>query len=52
MGENRIGVIPDGAPIGQMIFHLLDAPTELPFTGKYQDQPQRPVAAIEECASR
>ena len=40
--------IPAGAPIGQLIFHLLDVPTELPYAGKYQDQPQRPVEAIRE----
>lgn len=37
-----------GAPIAQMIFHVLDQPTDYPYAGKYQDQPQRPVEAIEE----
>lgn len=37
-----------GSPIGQMIFHLLDQPTARPYAGKYQDQPQRPVEAINE----
>lgn len=41
-------VIPAGAPIAQMEFGLLDASTEQAYAGKYQDQPQRPVAAIEE----
>lgn len=41
-------VIPAGAPIGQMEFAQLDEPTEQPYAGKYQDQPQRPVGAIEE----
>lgn len=40
--------IPAGAPIAQLIFELLDAPTEQPYAGKYQDQPQEPVAAKEE----
>lgn len=41
-------VIPAEAPIGQMEFALLDAPTEHPYAGKYQDQPQRPVEALME----
>lgn len=28
-----------GAPIAQIIFHLLDEPTDLPYSGKYQNQP-------------
>lgn len=40
--------VPAGAPIGQLIFHVLDEPTERPYEGKYQDQPQRPVEALEE----
>ena len=36
------------SPIGQMEFVLLDQPTEAPYAGKYQDQPQRPVSAIKE----
>lgn len=35
-----------GQPIGQLVFHLLDVPTELPYVGKYQDQPDRPVHSI------
>jgi dCTP deaminase len=42
--------IPAGAPIAQMIFHRLDAPTESPYRGKYQDQPQKPVPALDEGA--
>ena len=41
-------VVPAGAPIGQLIFHLLDQPTELPYAGKYQDQPQVPVPTLRE----
>lgn len=41
-------IIAAGSPIGQLIFHLLDQPTDRPYTGKYQDQPQRPVEAISE----
>lgn len=40
--------IPPRSPIAQMEFALLDAPTDQPYTGKYQDQPQRPVEAISE----
>ena len=29
-----------GAPIAQVIFHLLDEPTDQPYAGKYQDQKQ------------
>jgi len=46
-GDGQV-VIPAGAPIGQMEFAKLDQPTELPYSGKYQDQPQVPVGAIEE----
>lgn len=35
-------------PIAQMIFMWLDKPTDQPYSGKYQDQPQMPVAALEE----
>lgn len=35
-----------GSPIAQMVFHVLDYPTQEPYTGKYQSQPQGPVAAI------
>lgn len=34
-----------GQPIAQIVFELLDEPTEAPYTGKYQDQEQRPVEA-------
>ncbi len=37
-----------GSPIAQIIFHLLDEPTELPYQGKYQDQAAEAVAAIYE----
>jgi dCTP deaminase len=46
-GPNRLE-IPAGAPIAQIIFELLDEPTEQPYTGRYQNQPPEPVAAIEE----
>lgn len=32
-----------GQPIAQVIFELLDQPTERPYKGKYQDQPNEPV---------
>lgn len=31
-----------GSPIAQVIFHILDEPTDTPYTGKYQDQGPRP----------
>ena len=41
--------IPAGAPIAQIILCRLDEPTEQPYgSGKYQNQPSRPVAAIME----
>lgn len=41
-------VIPAGAPIAQIIFQLLDEPTEAPYSGKYQDQRTGAVEAIYE----
>ncbi|MCI0563467.1 MAG: hypothetical protein MN733_33750 [Nitrososphaera sp.] len=35
-----------GTPIAQIIFHWLDEPAEQPYNGKYQNQPNVPVAAI------
>lgn len=35
-----------GQPIAQLIFHQLDMPTTMPYTGKYQDQGSEPVSAI------
>lgn len=37
-----------GTPIAQVMFKMLDEPTEQQYTGKYQGQPNRPVAAIME----
>ena len=37
-----------GDPICQIVFHLLVEPTELPYSGKYQNQINQPVPAIEE----
>lgn len=34
-----------GMPIAQIVFHRLDAPTELPYEGRYQDQEAGPQAA-------
>lgn len=39
-------VVPAGAPIAQIILHLLDEPTEHPYDGKYQDQPAGAVNSI------
>lgn len=35
--------IPEGSPIAQVKFHRLSEPTEQPYRGKYQDQPNEPV---------
>lgn len=35
----------EGDPLCQVKFEFLDAPTALPYSGKYQDQPVRPVPA-------
>ena len=35
-----------GTPIAQVVFHTLDQPTDLPYTGKYQDQKAGPVKAM------
>jgi dCTP deaminase len=48
-GPNTIR-IEAGSPIAQILFELLDEPTEQPYAGKYQNQPPEPVAAIEENA--
>lgn len=37
-----------GQPIAQFVFHKLSSPTNKPYTGKYQDQPNRVVEAVME----
>lgn len=37
--------IPAGAPIAQVVFMRLDEPTEIPYSGKYQDQEAGPQEA-------
>lgn len=37
-----------GNPIAQIVFHMLDEPTDHPYRGKYQDQPAGPQSAIDE----
>lgn len=34
-----------GTPIAQVVFHFLDEPTDVGYTGKYQDQPRGPQEA-------
>ena len=34
-----------GMPIAQIVFHLLDEPTDTPYAGKYQDQQRGPQQA-------
>lgn len=35
-----------GMPIAQIIFHILDKPTDQPYNGKYQNQAEGPQPAI------
>lgn len=35
----------EGTGICQVVFHYLDAPTDQPYAGKYQDQPRGPQVA-------
>jgi len=44
----RPRLIRAGTPIGQVEFAWLDTATDRPYSGKYQDQPARPVPAIYE----
>lgn len=44
-GRNTL-ILDEGMPIAQIIWHLLAEPTERPYTGKYQNQENRPVSAI------
>ena len=36
-------IIPAGEPIAQIVFELLDEPTEQPYLGRYQDHPNVPM---------
>ena len=38
--------IPSGSPIAQVIFEMLDEPTDRPYDGKYQDAPKGITHAI------
>jgi dCTP deaminase len=40
--------VEEGDPIAQLVFCRLDQPTDLPYSGKYQDQGRDPQPAIEE----
>ena len=46
-GEQAI-TLTRGMPIAQIVFMQMDEPTENPYNGKYQDQPEGPQEAIEE----
>ena len=41
-GPNKVHIA-RGDPLVQIVFWRLDAPTLRPYTGKYMDQPRRPV---------
>lgn len=49
--SRQIIFIKRGDPIAQIIFHMLDEPTELPYRGKYQNQSKGPQEAIDELPS-
>lgn len=38
--------LPIGSPIAQIVFHILDEPTEMPYNGRYQDQAAGPQPHI------
>jgi dCTP deaminase len=38
----------EGDPLCQIKFEFLDQPTNIPYAGKYQDQPAEPVPARRE----
>ena len=40
----------EGDPIAQLMFHRLEEPTERPYTGKYQNQPDQAVPAMNEAS--
>lgn len=44
--SNELLTIPIGAPIAQIVFHLMDHEAEAPYAGKYQDQANEPVKSI------
>jgi len=46
-GDARLKIIA-GSPIAQVVFHILDKPTELPYSGKYQNQSAGSQPAIME----
>ena len=39
-------IIYEGTGICQVVFHYLDAPTDQPYDGKYNNQPRGPQPAI------
>jgi dCTP deaminase len=44
--SDRELVLKQGDPICQIVFHFLSSDTDRGYSGKYQDQPKRPVGAI------
>ena len=44
LGNHSFELFP-GMPIAHLVFHLLDQPTDIPYTGKYQDQAAGPQVA-------
>lgn len=46
--SSKIIPISYGSPIAQIVFHQLDSRTQLPYSGKYQNQPNHPVRSLRE----
>lgn len=38
-------LLPEGTPIAQILFHALDRETDIPYSGKYQNQQRGPQSA-------
>lgn len=43
--SDRVIHLTAGTPIAQVVFHMLDQPTIMPYDGKYQDQQYGPQSA-------
>jgi dCTP deaminase len=39
-------IINNGDPIAQLIFNVLDTDTDMPYSGKYQNQPNIPIGSV------
>lgn len=48
--SRELVTIHEGDPIAQIVFHKMEAPPKHSYSGKYQDQEDRPVPALREPA--